>query len=121
MKCFKKILLVALVAVTAACSNDANVIKDNEIYLFYQNSCPHCHDAFQFFDSQMPDVKMNRVNVANREGWDLLLKCADKFNLDKNRLGTPLICMGNHYILGWGTDKQRQFLTYYKRFQKDNQ
>lgn len=120
MKNFKKILLVALIAVTAACSNDTKTLKDNEIYLFYQNSCSHCHDAFQFFDSQMPDVKMNRVNVGSREGWELLLKCADKFNLDKSRLGTPLICMGDVYIIGWGADKQRQFLTQYKRFQKKN-
>ena len=116
MNKLKKILLSVIILSVAACGNDAQSLKENEIYLFYQNSCPHCHDAFQYFDSQMPNLKMNRVNVASREGWELLLKCADKFNLDKNQLGTPLICMGDTYILGWGGNKQRQFEAQYRNF-----
>ena len=43
-----------------------------------------------------------------------MLVCAEKFDLPQNRLGTPLICMGNNYILGWSEKAPATFEAYLK-------
>ena len=45
----------------------------------------------------------------------------DKFYLDKSKLGTPLICMGQNVILGWGEDQQKQFDEYVIIFMQNAQ
>ncbi len=80
----------------------------NKIYLFYSNSCPHCHDALEYINQKYPNLKISMVNVANTEGRELLFRCAQKFKLGRT-IGTPLFCMGDNHIMGWSTEKQNQF------------
>ena len=54
----------------------------------------------------------------NPESRKLFEKCAEKFNIDKRELGTPLICMGNNYILGWSKNAGIQFDSYLARMKK---
>ena len=46
----------------------------------------------------------------------LFFACGEKFGLNKMSMGTPLFCMGNHYIMGWGSDERKQFDLYVKDF-----
>ena len=109
MKNFLKILLVALMFSLSACDEEmgegnASVmqsVSNNEIYFFYQNTCPHCHHAAQYIKDHYPNLKMINLDVRVPQNYNLFLKCAQKFNLRQNTLGTPLICMGTHYIMGW--------------------
>ena len=41
-------------------------------------------------------------------------KTADK--ISEQNLGTPLITMGDNYVMGWGTEQQRDFNRYVKNF-----
>lgn len=91
-------------------------ISNNQIYFFYQNTCGHCHHAAQYISQRHPGLKMVNVDVRTPEGFNLFLKCAQKFNLNQNSLGTPLICMGSHYIMGWSDEDANRFDSYVQRF-----
>lgn len=121
MKNFAKILALAGVLLLGACDEDKSLgaqdISDSQIYFFYQSSCPHCHHASQYIAQKYPDLKMQNLNVRTPENFNLLLKCAQKFNLPQESLGTPLICMGDHYIMGWSAADANKFDIYVRRFQ----
>ena len=73
-------------------------IRADEIYFFYSNSCPHCHEALEYINGKYPD-----------------LKCAQKFKLGK-RIGTPLFCMGDNYLMGWAPEYEAKFDSYVRPF-----
>ena len=91
-------------------------ISSNHIYFFYQTSCPHCHYAADYISKKYPDLKMINLDVRQQGNFNLFLKCAGKFKLDQNELGTPLICMGDHYIMGWSDTDKVKFDSYVQKF-----
>lgn len=91
-------------------------ISPNYIYFFYQNSCPHCHYASEYISKKYPSLQMVNMDVRDPKNFNLFLKCANKFNLDRNALGTPLICMGSHYIMGWDDTDRVKFDSYVQKF-----
>ena len=93
-------------------------LDPNKIYFFTKNGCPHCERAEQYIRSTYPTVTVTYQNVADSESMDLLLACADKFDLDKNRLGTPLICMGDQHFLGWSDENKAGFDKAVQKFVK---
>ena len=128
-------LLTAMVIGLCACGDDStsttssateketvaqNEIKTDEIYFFFSNSCPHCHAALAYINAKYPNLKMAMVNVANPEGYALFVKCAQKFKLG-NRIGTPLFCMGDNYLMGWADEYAPKFDAYVKPFLEDGQ
>lgn len=92
-------------------------IAPDKIYYFYQNTCPHCHHAMEYINKKYPDLNMVMTNIANPGGYDLLVKCAHKFKLG-NRVGTPLFCMGDNYLMGWSAEYERTFDEYVRSFVK---
>lgn len=91
-------------------------IDDVHIYVFEQATCPHCHHAKQYISATYPNITVVYRNIAQKQNMQGLVACADKFHLDKQKLGTPLICMGQHVILGWGDKQQKQFDQYVQPF-----
>ena len=93
-------------------------LSDNKIYFFSQRGCPHCNKALEFIaknfnninNFEILDINDNEKN--NEKNFKLFIKCAEKFNLDKNSLGTPLICIGNKYFLGWNSEYEKDFKKY---------
>ena len=75
-------------------------LQDNEIYFFYYDECPYCHDAIGYIKEKHPNLKMSMQDVKTKEGMALFEKCAEKFGLGDN-VGTPLFCIGGTYIMGW--------------------
>ena len=55
------------------------------------------------------------VNVANAGGYELLVKCARKFKLG-NQIETPLLCMGDNYLMGWAPEYETKFDSYVKPY-----
>ena len=123
MKKFFKVLMFAGILMIGACQQEKQTaasleeISDSEIYFFYQTTCPHCHHAADYIKQKYPNLKMQNLDVRVRQNFDLFLKCAQKFNLPNDSLGTPLICMGNHYIMGWSSADANKFDIYVRRFQ----
>lgn len=113
------LFFTALLFLTA-CGESAQTksqIDEAKIYLFYSNSCSHCHDAMAYINQKYPDLEMVKVNIATPSGYELLFKCAEKFKLG-SRVGTPLFCMGNRYIMGWAPEYQAKFDAYVKPYLK---
>ncbi len=118
----KKIFMVLCLAVAflGGCGEKENSANVNEqpkevISFFYSNTCPHCHEALKYVNANYPDLRMNMVNVATKQGQNKLIECARKFNLG-NRVGTPLFCMGDKYIMGWADGFGARFDEYIKPF-----
>ena len=123
MKNFFKVLMFSGVLMLGACQQEKQTavnqqdISNSEIYFFYQTTCPHCHHAADYIKQKYPNLKMQNLDVRIRQNFDLFLKCAQKFNLPNDSLGTPLICMGDHYIMGWSSADANKFDIYVRRFQ----
>ena len=105
-----------------ACDNNAKdvndvVISENEIYFFYSNGCSHCHHALEYMNKKHPELNINMVDVAERSGYNLFKECAEKHNLG-NQLGTPLFCMGDKSLMGWGGQSSKIFDEYAAPFYK---
>ena len=91
-------------------------ISANQIYFFYQTSCPHCHYAASYIKNKYPSLKLINLDVRQQSNYNLFMKCAQKFKLPQNTLGTPLICMGDHYIMGWADTDRVKFDSYVQKF-----
>lgn len=117
----KRILfsLICILGLISACKEHTPTstaeLSADKIYLFYSNSCPHCHDAISYLKEHHPNLKLNMENVSTPKGYELLFKCAEKFNLG-NRIGTPLFCMGDKYIMGWSEKNASLFEEYVKPY-----
>ena len=48
-----------------ACNNKPDIIdlSADEIYFFYQETCPHCHTAAQYIKNKYPALKINERDI----------------------------------------------------------
>lgn len=88
-----------------------NEISSMKAYFFFSDGCPHCHEALAYIKKNHPNAKLQMENVANPQSYKLFIKCAQKFNLG-NRIGTPLFCLGNNYLMGWAPEYESKFDQY---------
>lgn len=117
-KLFGFLSLILLFSVSCSDNNTVSqTIQPDKIYFFYADSCPHCHDADAYIKENHSDLNIIKVNVAQKSGFELFVKCAKRFNLG-NQIGTPLFCMGNNYIMGWAPGSAKRFNRYAKPFKK---
>lgn len=95
---------------------------ETQIEFFMHDGCPYCEKALQYISANYPQLPMQVMEIGNGdEKGDNLKKfitCARRFKLTGNRLGTPLICMGQHYLLGWSPENEKLFNEYAKPFMK---
>ena len=80
--------------------------KSNEFHFFYQVGCPHCHNEINFIEEskiekKYPEIIFYRHNLANSESRTLFLETANKFEISKNALGTPITVIGTEIIQGF--------------------
>ena len=94
-----------------------NEIRDDKIYLFYSEGCPHCKDAEAYLAQNYPNLEMERLNVRTRYGYYMFVECVKKFDLG-SEVGTPLFCMGDNYLMGWDNSYPDKFKSYVKPFEK---
>lgn len=113
MKRFSKLFIMCLgVCILAACGgNDENKLNPDKVYFFYQSTCPHCHHALEYINRTAPDVPIEILSV-DGTGRDLFIQCVEKFDLPRDAIGTPLICMGDNYLMGWAPEYEVQFDQY---------
>ncbi len=111
--------LFAAVLLVSACGKktETAVLDDGKIYFFCYNECPYCHKAVEYIDQKYPNLGMSMVNIYVGNSFELFKKCGQKFNLGNN-IGTPLLCMGDKYIMGWSEENARKFDDYVKPYLK---
>ncbi len=118
-----KLILLFVVAplILISCGEEkkqsVNDLQANKIYFFYQDGCPHCHYADEYVNKTYPELKIEKVNIANPRGFELFVQCVRKFKLG-DKVGTPLFCMGDNYVMGWSPALQQKFDNHLKAFVK---
>ena len=102
------ILFVCLLGVTGCEQKGSIKLEQDKVYFFYQETCPHCKTAIDFINKTAPDLDL-QIHEVNGSGRSLFIECVHKFDLPYDNIGTPLICMGNDYIMGWSAESEQQF------------
>lgn len=92
-------------------------LEDDKVYFFYQTTCPHCHIALEDINRIAPDLELYMYEISG-SGRELFIQCVEKFDLPRNQIGTPLICMGNSYIMGWSGEEAIKFADYVDKLKK---
>lgn len=106
--------LALAIACLGACEK-RQTLSEDKIYFFYQTTCPHCHVALQHINEVAPNIEIELYEISG-EGRDLFLQCVEKFDLPRQAIGTPLICMGDNYIMGWSAEEAVKFDEYVTDF-----
>lgn len=107
------IFVLLSVCLLTVCRSESNIksLSKKEIYFFYQETCPHCHTAAQYIKDKYPQLKINSRDIKLPGNWALFKEAVQTYEI-RGRAGTPLICFGEHYIMGWGL-KDSDVFDYY--------
>ena len=100
-------LLFSVVFLLTACGENENSLQNlskDEVYFFYQETCPHCHNAAKYITEKHPNMKIKGLDVKMPGNMKLLQQAAKDYKLPTKSIGTPLICFGKNYIMGWSDE-----------------
>ncbi|MDR2269202.1 MAG: glutaredoxin family protein [Rickettsiales bacterium] len=94
----KKLLIAASAVALFACGSDAS-----DVTLYFMPGCPHCHNAINFFETEMKDVSVEKVDVTkggkNVERFnDQLKKCG------LTSRGVPLMVIKGECLQGFAPE-----------------
>lgn len=107
-----KALLFACIVLVSACKEDSS----NTIYVFSQPGCGHCINAHNYIQRYYSDYDIKEINIHQANNMNKLRSYAHKFKIPSQKLGTPLIVMGDEYILGWGKEQTKAFNRNIKKY-----
>lgn len=85
------------------------------IEFFTHEGCPYCATALEYIQINYPKLPLKVMEISTPGNMRRFVLCAEKFKLNKKRLGTPLICMKEHYVMGWSSEN-RKLLDEYVKF-----
>jgi len=94
-------------------------LLDDKIYFFVHSMCQNCREAFIYIYGQHQDLNIPITDMKFRHNFELYKQCVQKFNIANNQLRLPLICMGNHYIMGWDGNSAAEFEKHLAQFQAE--
>ena len=113
----KKILIsLILMLTTVLCACNGEQSTTNRIYVFSQPGCMHCQHAKEYMDKYYKNYDIKDMNIHEGSNMGYMLRYARKHNISQQSLGTPLIIMGDNYVMGWGDEQQRAFNRYARNF-----
>lgn len=109
----------AAVVFLTACKdkNSITSLSRDEVYFFYQTTCPHCHSAAAYIKEKHPALKVKNLDVQLPGNMKMFRQAVKDYKI-MSAAGTPLICMGDNYLMGWGEDKEKLFEDYIKHYEK---
>lgn len=93
-------------------SRRVNARSTADVYFFSQKGCGHCTQALNYIDRNLPNLDMKVIHIESQKGREQFFDFAKKHKINQNSLGTPLISIGDHYILGWGPNSGEQLMQY---------
>ncbi len=75
---------------------------DDEVCVFIQESCIHCHDLKKYCETiDISKYNVKFYDIRDKKNLDLLLKYANKHHLSFMELGTPAIFSKREYMIGF--------------------
>lgn len=89
---------------------------DNKIYFFAHALCQNCKTAFIYLNSHHAALNIPITDMKYQHNFNLYKQCVKKFNIRNQDLKLPLICMGNHYVMGWDNTSPEKFEQALKEF-----
>ena len=97
----------------ASCHSEDDIteLSKQQVYFFYQQTCPHCHTAAKYIKNKYPDLKIISRDLKLPGNRKLFKDAVTQYKI-RGSAGTPLICFGEHYIMGWGP-KDKELFDYY--------
>ena len=117
----KKIFAVITLMITFVLTGcQEKVSNTNRIYVFSQPGCVHCVNAKDYMNRYYKGYDIKDMNIREGNNMGYMLRYARKYKIPEQTLGTPLIIMGDNYIMGWGTEQQKEFNRYAKNFKPIN-
>ena len=99
---------VALVSACGDSGENITYLSKEQIYFFYKESCPHCHEAAQYIKTNYPNLKIKGLDVKMPGNQKLFAQAVQTYKIGA-MAGTPLICFGSEHIMGWGKDSPARF------------
>ena len=95
----RKLLILAGAATLFACGQSDAA----DITLYYMPGCPFCHYAKDFFNDELPDVKVEMVNVT--EGGRAMERFREQLReCNSDSMGVPLIIVKGDCIQGYNEE-----------------
>ena len=93
------------------------------IYLFYSETCPHCHKELLYFETLKQSNYQDKINIYTFEVSDQinnanLKKVKELFK--ENRLGVPYTLIGEQAILGFGDTTSDRIQTILNNYLKED-
>ncbi len=83
------------------------------IYLFWSDTCGHCHEELEYINSILPEykdkIKMRSYEGSNSENFALQQKVGQFFKLEKYN-GFPLTVIGDKTFYGFGEDYKEEMI-----------
>lgn len=106
-------MMVVATFLISGCQDETNT---NRIYVFSQPGCGHCQNAHAYMERYYKNYDIKELNIRKGSNLDYMQRYARKFKIPAQTLGTPLIIMGDDYVMGWGKDQQKEFNRLVKKF-----
>ncbi|MBR2273396.1 MAG: hypothetical protein IJ864_00975 [Alphaproteobacteria bacterium] len=116
----KKVLTSLMLAIFILIGGCQEKQANNRIYVFSQPGCGHCVHARDYMRRYYRNYDIRELNIREGKNMGYLLHFARKYKIPEQTLGTPLIVMGENYVMGWGEEQQRRFNRYIKKFRPKN-
>ena len=99
----KKLFFFLLFSILIA-SNSVSAKQEIEINFFYSPSCSACRSEQEFLDKiekEYPEVKINRYNIADYQGYELVKKICKEYNVERYIGSVPLTFIGSGFFAGF--------------------
>lgn len=109
---YLKLILCVVIMFISSCKEDSS----NTIYVFSQPGCGHCINAHNYMQRYYKNYDIKEINIHEGNNMNKLYSYAKKHKIPNQKLGTPLIIMGNEYILGWGNEQTKAFNRNIKKY-----
>lgn len=105
----KRLLTMLVLAVSVLLGGCNEQTRTNRIYVFSQPGCIHCEHAKSYMDRYYRNYDIKEMNIREGSNMSYMLRYARKYGIKEQALGTPLIIMGDNYIMGWGNEQMKKF------------
>lgn len=95
-------------------------MPEEDLIVFSQEKCPHCHHALAFINEQVrpnyPNLNIQVLDInKDPDNYTKLFMAAKKYNLDTRHLGTPVITYRGHALMGWSDKQANELMSYLKK------
>lgn len=119
------VTLLCIIKNRVALKNSHNLDKnstDDEVCVFIQESCIHCHDLKRYCETiDISKYNIKFYDIKDKKNLDLLLKYANKYHLSFMELGTPAIFFNGEYMIGFNLEDkdEEKFIKFLKKTQEE--